>query len=119
MGTITREAYRELLDRQSTPSKYHNKKTIIGDITFASKKEARRYLILKQMAVKGQIKNLILQPVFEIVINEQKVCRYVADFQYDWGGRQIVEDAKGMKTDIYRLKKKLMQIVLNIEVVET
>src|SRR3990167_1427642 len=119
MGTITREAYRELLDRQSTPSKYNKKKTIIGDITFASKKEARRYLILKQMAVKGQIKNLILQPVFEIVINEQKVCRYVADFQYDWSGRRIVEDAKGMKTDIYSLKKKLMQAVLNIEVIET
>lgn len=101
-------------------SKYHNKKTVIGGLTFASKKEANRYLTLKQMVQSGQITDLVLQPKFDIIINLQKICRYIGDFSYkDKEGWRIVEDCKGFKTDIYRLKKKLMQAVLNIEVIET
>lgn len=33
---------------------------------------------------------------------------YIADFVYTCGGEEVVEDAKGVKTAVYQLKKKLM-----------
>ena len=33
---------------------------------------------------------------------------YVADFTYLENGQYVVEDFKGMKTDVYKLKKKLL-----------
>ena len=35
-------------------------------------------------------------------------CSYIADFVYEEGGNQIVEDTKGMKTKDYIIKRKLM-----------
>ncbi len=100
-------------------NKYHNIKTMVDGRFFSSKKEANRYLILKAMAEAGKIKNLVLQPKYEIVVNGQKVCGYRADFSYDWNGRRITEDCKGMKTAVYSIKKRLMSAVLNIEITET
>lgn len=49
----------------------------------ASKAELKRAaeLILAQRA--GQIRNLKLQPRFDLTVNGQKVTTYVADFQYE------------------------------------
>lgn len=49
----------------------------------------------------------------------QRKCEYVADFVYkDGHGRTVVEDAKGYRTDVYKLKKKLMLYVHGIEIME-
>lgn len=50
-----------------------------------------------------------------------KVCVYVADFVYLdlFDGKEIVEDAKGYRTAIYKLKKKLMKAVHSIDIFET
>lgn len=38
-----------------------------------------------------------------------RAIKYVADFVYeDKDGRTIVEDAKGMRTDVYKIKRKIM-----------
>lgn len=103
----------------ATTSKHRNIKTEIDGIVFDSKLEATRYADLKLMEKAGSISNLELQKPFEIVINEQRICKYVADFVYnDANGDQVVEDAKGQLTPVYRLKKKLMLAVLGIEIVE-
>lgn len=101
-------------------SKYNNKKTIINGISFHSKKEGLRYIELKQLLKSKKIFDLELQQKYDIIINNEKVCSYIADFKYkDKNGNTITEDVKGFKTAIYRLKKKLMKAVLGIEILET
>ena len=110
------------------PNKYNAIKTTIDGITFDSKAESRRYSELKLLERVGDIKDLELQPQFQIAINGVKVCTYKSDFQYfekltqtddETAWVNIVEDVKGMKTPVYRLKKKLMKAVHNIEIRET
>lgn len=108
--------------------KFNAKKTVAEGLTFASQKEAKRYLELKWLEKAGQIRDLELQPVFPIEIHGTTVCRYVADFQYkhvevDEGGcsgrlRLVVEDVKGVKTPVYRLKKKLVRALYGIDIQE-
>ena len=94
-------------------NKYSNAKVKIDGIKFDSKKEANRYLELKMLERAGVISNLILQPKFllqESFKRNGKTHRaifYVADFEYIKDGKRIVEDVKGFKTDVYKLKKKL------------
>jgi hypothetical protein len=91
--------------------KYGAKKTVIDGITFASAKEARRYSELSWLAKAGSISGLELQPRFPVVINGVKVCTYIADFAYFDGKSRVIEDVKGFKTPIYKLKKKLVEAV--------
>lgn len=67
----------------------------------------------------GIITDLEMQPKFDLIVNGQKVCRYIADFRYERNGEVIVHDVKGMRTPVYNLKKKLMAACLNIEIFET
>ena len=82
-------------------------------VTFDSKKEGKRYDELILLAKQGIIKNLILQPEFEIIPtvkwNKKTLCKikYIADFKYEKDGKIIIEDVKGFKTDIYNIKKRL------------
>ena len=112
-------------------SKYGAIKTTVDGIVFDSKKEAVRYCELKRLMGMGKIRKLELQPKFDLVVNGVKVCYYRADFSYDEldeehvkkGGSKywnpVIEDVKGMKTSIYRLKAKLMKACLGITVKET
>ena len=102
-------------------SKYRNKKTTINGITFDSKWESERYLYLKSLEKAGRIKDLELQPRYNILVNDQKICAYVADFKYnkenaDGIWEHIVEDAKGVETPEFKLKKKLMKAIFNIDI---
>ena len=104
--------------------KYRNVKTTVDGITFDSAKESRRYGELKLLQRGRQISGLQVQPSFPIVINGVKVCTYKADFRYTTDaphaqGVVVVEDCKGFKTPVYRLKRKLMLAVHGIEVLET
>jgi hypothetical protein len=90
-------------------SKFKAVKTVLDGITFASKKEAKRYTELKLLERAGEISRLELQPRYDIIINGVKVCTYVADFSYFDKSSRVVEDVKGMKTPVYRLKKKLVE----------
>lgn len=102
-------------------NKYGNKKTIVDNITFASKREATRYAELKLLVRAREIFNLKLQPRFPIVVKNFKICTYIADFQYLKLGDdiEIVEDVKGVRTKEFVIKKKLMKAVYGIEVLET
>jgi hypothetical protein len=103
--------------------KYRNEKHTVDGITFDSKREAHRYLELRMAEKAGKIRNLRRQYVFPIVIDGVRVCDYIADFQYqeqrgnEWA--DVTEDAKGFKTEVYRLKRKLMKAVHGIDVHET
>ena len=83
----------------------------IDDITFDSLAEMKRYLELKQLEKIGDIACLELQPKFLLVPKTEKGGRavyYYADFKYIKNGKIIYEDVKGVQTDVYKLKKKLL-----------
>ena len=92
-------------------------------MTYDSKKEARRHRELLLLERANKITNLERQVKFELIPKQdgERACTYVADFVYtnvDTGER-VVEDTKGFKTEVYRIKKKLMLWVHNIRIIET
>lgn len=102
-------------------NKYHNKKVVVDGITFDSKKEAGRYRELKMLERAGAISDLRLQVPFELIPkqNGERACLYKADFVYIKDGKMVVEDTKGIKTDVYKIKRKLMLYRYGIKITET
>lgn len=106
-------------------SKYHAKKTTIDGITFDSRREAKRYSELKLMERAGAIKDLRRQvkyellPPFSVDGKHYRATTYVADFVYVEEGREIVEDCKGFRTDVYKLKRKLFAHRYGVSIKET
>lgn len=124
-------------------AKYGNKKAVIDGITFDSKKEAQRYTELKLLEKAGKITGLQLQREFELIPEQrektdqiytkgpnkgrfkpgkllERKCSYVADFVY-WNlenNCMVVEDAKGMRTKEYIIKRKLMLHIYGIRIKE-
>lgn len=107
--------------------KYGNRKTVIDGHTFDSEREATRYSQLQLLERAGQITGLELQPRFELIPKQrrddgkpERACEYVADFRYTdvRTGQQVIEDAKGMRTRDYIVKRKLMLQVHGISVRE-
>jgi hypothetical protein len=94
-------------------SKYRNKIVILDGKRFMSRAEAGRYVELRQMELRGEIKDLRLQVPYRL-----KYCKYIADFVYVEGGKLVVEDVKGVKTAMYNLKKKMMREEHSIEIKE-
>jgi hypothetical protein len=92
------------------------------EIKFASLKEARVYDALRLLENATRIRNLRLQVTFPIKVEGKLICRYIADFVFEEytgaGWREVVADAKGYPTPVYKLKRKLMAIVLGIEIRE-
>lgn len=95
-------------------NKYRNKKTIVDNITFDSKAEANRYCELKLLEKAQKIFDLKLQPRFLLQDKfkyKGKTIRkieYVADFEYIENGQVVVEDKKGMETQVFKIKWKLL-----------
>ena len=107
--------------RRGSRPKYGNKKVTVQGIKFDSKWESERYLYIKSLERAGRVRNLELQVRFALEVNGQKICTYITDFRYekeningDW--ETIVEDAKGVETPEFKLKKKLMKACLGIEI---
>lgn len=124
-------------------SKFGAVPTMVDGIRFASKKEARRYGELKLLERTGEIRKLRRQPRYalcSLVIEgadvrdlhagtptprRRVVCEYVADFEFEErrdghpeGWRVVVEDAKGMRTDVYRLKSKWFEAQYGVTIRE-
>ena len=96
-------------------SKYGNKKVQIDRYVFDSQLEGRRYRELALLERAGEIKNLRLQVPFLLQDSFKKngktyrKIEYIADFVYEEKGQTIVEDTKGMKTDVFKIKQKLFE----------
>lgn len=109
-------------------SKYGNEKVELSGQTFDSKREGRRYLELQMMLKGGLISDLRLQVPFELIPAQrdpqtgktiERAVNYVADFVYKTpDGKTVVEDSKGYRTEVFRIKKKLMLWRHGIEVKE-
>lgn len=117
-------------------NKYHAKKTVIDGIEFDSKKEARRFAVLRAREEAGEISGLGRQVEFILIpeqrepdtigsrggihkgkLLERKVS-YIADFVYMENGNLVVEDAKGMRLPDYVIKRKLLLYIHGIQIRE-
>lgn len=107
-------------------SKYKNQKVLVNGIRFASKKEANRYIELKWLEKTNKIKELELQKKFELqpsykIENHtiRPICYYADFYYYDiLKGKYIVEDTKGYRTEVYKLKKKLFEYKYDMTITE-
>ena len=108
-------------------SKYHNKKVIYKGIKFDSKKEMQRYKELELLESTDYICNLELQKKFllqEGYTNAKgkkiRPIYYIADFYYFdlLKDKWVVEDTKGVRTEVYKLKKKLFEYIYNLTIDE-
>lgn len=95
----------------SKRNKYRAIKTQVDGYIFDSKKEASRYIQLKQMQSVGIISALELQPQIPLMVNGVKIGKYVGDFRYVENNEIIIEDVKSKvtMTPVYRLKKRILQ----------
>ena len=106
-------------------SKYHNKKIQTKDGTFDSVREYSRWCELKLLQRAGQIKDLTRQQRFEVIPKQKygtqtiRATYYIADFVYTKNGKTVVEDCKGVKTEVYKIKKKLMLQKYGVMIEET
>ena len=120
-------------------NKYKNKKVMTSDgIWHDSKREARRWEELLLLFKAGYIMDLKRQVKFVLIPTQrgedtigkrgvhypgkviERECAYIADFVY-WdlkNAKQVVEDAKGVRTPEYKIKRKLMLYIHGIRVVE-
>ena len=109
-------------------SKYHNRKTK----GFDSAKEWRRNQELESLQRAGEISELnrqvpfVLMPSYTIAdettrqgFRTVREIRYIADFTYRLkDGTRIIEDVKGMQTDVFKLKRKLLERKIALGVIE-
>lgn len=117
-------------------TKYRNKKVVYRGETFDSRHELQRWLELLLLQRSGAISDLRRQVPYELIpaqrepdtvgkrggikrgrIIEQSVT-YIADFVYTEYGKTVVEDAKGVRTKEYIIKRKLMLWLHGIRVRE-
>ncbi len=101
-------------------SKFGNIPQRVDGIFFHSKKEARYYKVLKAMQQAGIIRDLETQPKFKLDINDVHICNYFGDFKYfdNELDQEVIVDVKGVRTQVYKLKKRLMKAIHGIEVEE-
>ncbi|WP_200817053.1 DUF1064 domain-containing protein [Chitinophaga eiseniae] len=122
MAGLNAEAIRELEEQEDAPkkSKYGNNRTEVDGIWFDSAKEAARYSTLRLMERAGLIRDLRRQVAFELNDGGTHSLKYIADFVYIdcTTSLQVVEDAKGFRTQEYLKRRRLMKNVHNIEIKE-
>ncbi|MDD5059439.1 MAG: DUF1064 domain-containing protein [Sideroxydans sp.] len=101
-------------------SKYGSRRTVVDGIRFDSQAEARRYGELRLLEAAGSIFDLKLQVEYQVHIKGQHICSYLADFVYfdREKGEWVIEDVKGVRTQVYRLKKRLVEAIYGITITE-
>lgn len=119
-------------------NKYNNNRVVCDGHIFDSEKERDRYIVLMQKQRRGEIFSLQLQKKFlltdAIFVDDRdrfvdrytkgrklyaKKSEYTCDFFYYLkNGTPVVEDVKGMRTDLYMLKKKVLAYFYGIIVKE-
>lgn len=105
--------------REPKKRKYRNEPVVIDGRRYASKREAAycENLILLEKA--GKIGGLEFQKRFSLLGPKGEViCTYVADAAF-WDHEQDrfrVIDVKGVETDVFKLKRKMMRAIKGIDV---
>jgi hypothetical protein len=105
--------------------KYNAIRTWCGGYWFASKREARRYTELLLLEAAGEVRDIELQPAYPLTAPTPdgslvSIAKYVGDFRYvdTVSGETVLEDVKGVRTQVYKLKKRWVEAQYGIAVKE-
>jgi len=97
------------------PRIHNYKRTVVDNIKFHSKREAKRYQELKLAQKAGEVVFFLRQIRFDLPGN----TKYYADFLVFWSdGSASIEDVKGHKTDTYIIKKRMVEELYPIKITE-
>jgi len=104
--------------------KYRNIPTEVDGVKFDSRAEAARWGELKLMERAGLIRDLKRQVAFELApgvkfegsLRRQPALRLIVDFQYVEHGKTVLEDVKGLVTDVFRIKRHLLKAQTGMDV---
>ena len=99
-------------------SKYNNVKVELDGHVFDSIKECNVYIQLRMLLRANEISDLRLQAEYELNEGGTHSLKYFADFEYIENGIKRTVDVKGFRTKVYLKKKRLMQKVHGIEIIE-
>ena len=102
-------------------NKYGAVKTEYNGFKYDSKKEseyARKLDLLRKAKGNDQVLDVERQVPYQITVNDVKICKYVLDFKVTYPNRVECVDVKGMVTAVYKLKKKLVKAVHDIDIIE-
>ena len=115
--TAEREAWTAFVTGE-TPKK--NKYGAKRKGKYASAHEASEAQKLHALERAGKIEDLREQVSFVLVQGRNGVSSvtYIADFTFIEDGMPVVADAKGCKTAVYKLKKRMMYLLCGIEIRE-
>lgn len=108
--------------KASAPEKksLYGNKVVVNELgRFDSGEEYKRFLTLRLLERAGEIQDLQRQVRFSLDVDGIHISTYVADFVYFKDGLRVVEDSKGCITREYRQKRRLMQEIHGIEILET
>lgn len=118
MEHISAKDYQEKITRPKK-NKYGARRTMIDGILFDSKAEAAYYTKLKMREKAGEVSAVELQRSFALLgPTGMLICTYRADFCF-WDhkvDRFRVVDVKGVETAVFKLKRKMMKVLLGIDV---
>lgn len=96
--------------------KFHNVPTVVSGIRFSSKKEAKYFEQLQLAKKSGELLFFLRQVPFHL----ESGVRYVCDFAEFWKNGEVrFVDTKGFKTQVYRLKKKQVEVEYPITIIES
>lgn len=119
--------------------KYRSGRVETPEGRFDSRREYLRWCVLKRLQEDGVITDLERQKKFVLIPAQrepnsrgkrggikkgktiERECSYIADFAYydKKADKYVVEDAKGIRTKDYIIKRKLMLWVHNVRIYET
>jgi hypothetical protein len=124
LETIEAEDYAAMVGKRGAGRFAGATKVEADGYVFDSKREHKRYEVLKLLVAAGEIEELEVHPEpYKLVVNGVQIAKYIADFRYRDGdtGLIVVEDVKSSgtaKARDYRIRKKLMLACHGIEIRE-
>lgn len=108
---------------RASGNKFGNVQTTFNGRVFDSKREAGHAAILESMKRAKEphqrVKSILYQYPIPIVVNNTKIGKYIADFYVSFeDGHKEVHEVKGMKTAVYKLKKRLVEAIYGYKILE-
>lgn len=93
-------------------NKFHNVRQTYNGYSYMSKLEARYAMELDLRKAAGDIADWERQYKIDLTVNGKHIANYYCDFRilHSDGSYELVE-TKGFETEIYRLKRKLLEAV--------
>ena len=93
--------------------KFGAKRTEVDQIKFPSKIEAKYYQKLKMLQKSGELLFFLRQPMFDLPGG----VTYRADFiEFYADGKIVISDVKGVETETFRIKKKMVEDIYPIDI---